>query len=61
VCGIVFTSEDNTARYWREQQARGKLQIAEETDNWLTNIKSKLLQQTLGNKIQFETSGRRPL
>jgi hypothetical protein len=25
------------------------------------NIKSRLLQQTLGNKIQFETSGQLPL
>jgi hypothetical protein len=30
-------------------------------NNGLTDIKSKLLQQTPGNKIQFETSGRRPL
>jgi hypothetical protein len=27
----VFTSKDNNTRYWRENQARGKLQIAEET------------------------------
>jgi hypothetical protein len=42
------TSEDNSTCYWREQQARGKLQIAEETkqNNGLTNIKSKPLQQT---------------
>jgi hypothetical protein len=26
-----MTSEDNTTRYWREQQAGGKLQIADET------------------------------
>jgi hypothetical protein len=30
----IDTSEDNTTRYWREQQARGKLQIAEETEQW---------------------------
>jgi hypothetical protein len=53
----VFTSEDNTTRYWREQKARDKLQIAEELNNGLMNIKSRLLKQTLGNKIQFETSG----
>jgi hypothetical protein len=29
------TSEDNTTRYWREQQARDKLQIAEETEQWV--------------------------
>jgi hypothetical protein len=57
----LFTSEDNTTRYWREQKARGKLQIAEELNNGLMNIKSRLLQQTFGNKIQFETSGRLPL
>jgi hypothetical protein len=56
----VFASEDNT-RYWREQKAWGKLQIAEELNNGLTNIKSRLLQQTLGNKIQFGTSGQLPL
>jgi hypothetical protein len=27
----IHTSEDNTTRYWKEQQARGKWQIAEET------------------------------
>jgi hypothetical protein len=32
-------------------------QTAEELNNGLIKIKSKLLQQTLGNKIQFETSG----
>jgi hypothetical protein len=53
-------SEDNTTRYWREQKARGKLQIAEELNNGLIKIKSRLLQQILGNKIQFETSGRLP-
>jgi hypothetical protein len=41
--------EDNTTRYWREQQARGKLQIAEETEQWANKYKNKLLQQTLGN------------
>jgi hypothetical protein len=35
----VYTSEDNTTRYWREQQGRGKLQIAEELNNRLTNKK----------------------
>jgi hypothetical protein len=36
---IVFTSEDNTISYWREQQARGKLQIAEETEQWTNEYK----------------------
>jgi hypothetical protein len=40
----IDTSEDNTTRYWREQQARDKLQ--KKQNNGLTNIKSKLLQQT---------------
>jgi hypothetical protein len=33
-CNKLFlaTSEDNTTHYWREQQARGKLQIADETE-----------------------------
>jgi hypothetical protein len=31
---VVNTSEDTTTHYWREQQARGKLQIAEETKEW---------------------------
>jgi hypothetical protein len=47
----VYTSEDNTARYWREQKARGKLQIAEELNNGLMKIKSRLLQQILCDKI----------
>jgi hypothetical protein len=45
---INDTSEENTTRYWREQQAWGKLQTKQ--NNGLTNIKSKLLQQRLGNK-----------
>jgi dimeric dUTPase (all-alpha-NTP-PPase superfamily) len=57
----IDTSEDNTTRYWREQKARDKLQIGEELNNGLMKIKSRLLQQTLGNKIQFGTSGRLPL
>jgi hypothetical protein len=40
------TSEDNTTRCWREQQARGKLQIVDETKQWANKYKSKLLQQT---------------
>jgi hypothetical protein len=39
-------SEGNTTRYWRKQQARGKLHIAEETEQWVNEYKSKLLQQT---------------
>jgi hypothetical protein len=35
--------------------------LQKKQNSGLTNIKSKLLQQTLENKIQFETSGRRPL
>jgi hypothetical protein len=54
------TSEENTTRYWREQKARNKLQIAEELNNGLMKTKSRLLQQTLGNKIQFGTNGRLP-
>jgi hypothetical protein len=34
-----YTSEDNTTRYWREEQARGKLQIAEETELWANEYK----------------------
>jgi hypothetical protein len=36
---LLDTSEDNTTRYWREQQARGKLQIAEETKQWANEYK----------------------
>jgi hypothetical protein len=39
VSQYVETSEDNTTRYWREQQARGKLQIAEETKQWVNEYK----------------------
>jgi hypothetical protein len=39
----VVLGEDNTTRYWREQQAKGKLQIAEETKQWANEYKSKLL------------------
>jgi hypothetical protein len=53
---ILYSSEDYTTRYWREQQARGKLQIAEETEQW-ANCCNKHLEI----EIQFETSGRRPL
>jgi hypothetical protein len=42
------------------KKARDKLQIAEELNRGLMKIKSRLLQQTLGNKIQFGTSGRLP-
>jgi hypothetical protein len=35
---FIFVSplfcEDKTTCYWREQQARGKSQIAEETEHW---------------------------
>jgi hypothetical protein len=55
-----ITSEDNTTRYWRKQKARGKLQIAEELNSGLMKIKSRLLQQILGNRIKFGTSGRPP-
>jgi hypothetical protein len=58
---MTMTSEDNTTRYWREQQARGKLQIVDELEQWTNEYKQWLLQQTPGNKIQCETSERRPL
>jgi hypothetical protein len=48
------TNEDNTTRYWNEQKARGKLQIAEELNNGLMKIKSRLLQQTLGTRYSSE-------
>jgi hypothetical protein len=35
--------------------------LQKKQNNVLTNIQSKLLQQTPGNKIQFETNGRSPL
>jgi hypothetical protein len=35
----IHTSEDNTIRYWRVQKARGKLQIAEETEQWVNKYK----------------------
>jgi hypothetical protein len=47
-------SEDNTTRYWRDKQARGKLQIAEELNNGLMKIKSRLLQQILGTRYSSE-------
>jgi hypothetical protein len=56
----IKSSEDNTTRYWREQEARDKLQIAEELNKGLMKIESKLMKQILGNKIQFGTSGRLP-
>jgi hypothetical protein len=28
-----------TTRYWREQQARGKLQTADETEQWANEYK----------------------
>jgi hypothetical protein len=34
-----LSSEDNTTGYWREQQARCKLQIAEETEQWTNEYK----------------------
>jgi hypothetical protein len=34
-----ITSVDNTTRYWREQQARDKLQIAVETEQWANEYK----------------------
>jgi hypothetical protein len=36
---LSFTSEGNTTRYWREQQARGKLQIADKTKQWANEYK----------------------
>jgi hypothetical protein len=36
---VSDTSEDSTTRYWREQQARGKLQIADETEQWANEYK----------------------
>jgi hypothetical protein len=56
----LLTSEDNITCYWREQKARDKLQIAEELNNRLMKIKSRLLKEILGNKTQFGTSGRLP-
>jgi hypothetical protein len=58
---FVFTSEDNTTRYWKEQQARGKLQIAEETEQWDNEYKSNLLQQTPGNKDTVRNKWTTPL
>jgi hypothetical protein len=58
--GHLQVFDDNTTRYWREQKARDKLQIAEELNNGLMKIKSRPLQQIRGNKIQFETRGRLP-
>jgi hypothetical protein len=34
-----YASEDNTTHYWGEQQARGKLQISEETEQWANENK----------------------
>jgi hypothetical protein len=36
---MTMTSEDNTTRYRREQ-ARGKLQFAEETKQWANEYKT---------------------
>jgi hypothetical protein len=36
-----MTSEDNTTSYWREQQAWGKLQIADETEQWANEYKKQ--------------------
>jgi hypothetical protein len=46
--------EDNTTHYCREQKEKGKLQIAEELNNGLMKTKSRLLQQTLGNRYSSE-------
>jgi hypothetical protein len=43
----------------KKQGANYRLQ--KKLNNGLMKIKSRLLQQTLGNKMQFQTSGRRPL
>jgi hypothetical protein len=50
----VKIREDNNTHYWREQKAWGKLQIAEELNNGLMKIKSRLLQQILGNRYSSE-------
>jgi hypothetical protein len=50
MCGVL-TSEDNTTCYQSERKEKGKLQIAEELNNGLMKIRSRLLQQILGNRI----------
>jgi hypothetical protein len=56
--GLVKTTPHATGGN-NKQGANYRLQ--EKQNIGLTNIKSKLLQQTPGNKKQFETNGRRPL